>query len=225
MPDEPIPLPVLEPQFKSREQQREASVLGMWIFLATEVLIFGGILTAFFAMRVFYPEDFARDAGKLNLLIGGINTLVLITSCLFMALSVHAAEKGRRGNMLAFLSLTALLGLAFLGIKGYEYYVDWRDGIVPTTSRYDPGGLNAGRLSMYMIFYFVLTGLHAVHLAIAIALIVCLMVLTALGKQPRAGATVTMTVGMFWDFVDIMWMFLFAILYLSGHRDGSELHF
>lgn len=129
----PAEAPVLEPQFSTQDQQRSASVFGMWVFLATEVLLFGGILAAFMATRVFYPHDFEQAAGRLNVLIGGVNTVVLLASSLAMALAVHAARAGNRRTMLLCLGLTALLGAGFLGLKGYEYYTDWRDGIVPRT--------------------------------------------------------------------------------------------
>lgn len=221
----PVEAPALEPQFATREQQRSASVLGMWVFLATEVLLFGGIVTAFLMTHAFYPQDFERAAGRLNVLIGGVNTLVLLASSLAMALAVHGAQTGHRGRMLWGLAVTALLGSAFLGLKGYEYYADWRDGLVPRTSRFDPGDTNPFRLTLFMMFYFVLTGLHAVHLTIGIGLVCWLIARTAQGAYPRAGATVTEVVGLYWHFVDVVWIFLLPVLYLSGHHTLSDVHF
>jgi cytochrome c oxidase subunit 3 len=197
----------------------------MWVFLATEVLLFGGVVTAFLMTRVFYPHDFEPAAGRLNVLIGGINTLVLLASSLAMALAVHGAQTGRRALMLGCLVVTALLGSAFLGLKGYEYYADWRDGIVPHTARFDPRDVNPFRLTLFMMFYFVLTGLHAVHLTIGIGLVSYLIVLAARGALPRAGATVTEVIGLYWHFVDMVWLFLLPVLYLSGHHALSDLHF
>lgn len=222
MPAEPV---VLEPQFSNAEQQRSASVLGMWIFLATEVLLFGGIITAFLATRVFYPHDFEQAAGRLNVLIGGVNTVVLLASSLAMALAVHAAQTGRRRMMLLCLGLTALLGAGFLGLKGYEYYTDWRDGLVPRTDRFRPEGMNPYRMTLFMMFYFILTGLHAVHLTIGIGLVSWLFIQAAEGHRPRVGATVTEVIGLYWHFVDVVWIFLLPVLYLSGHHVGSDLHF
>jgi cytochrome c oxidase subunit 3 len=216
---------LLEPQFATREQQRSASVLGMWIFLATEVLIFGGIITAFLATRVFYPRDFEQAAGRLNVLIGGVNTVVLLASSLAMALAVHGAKKGYRRMMLWCLVATALIGACFLALKAYEYYDDWKSGIVPMTSRFDSGGVNPYRLTLYMMFYFVLTGLHAVHLTIGIGLGTWLVVRTAAAAYPREGATATEVIGLYWHFVDVVWIFLLPVLYLSGHHDVSKLHF
>jgi cytochrome c oxidase subunit 3 len=222
MPAEPL---TLEPQFATGEQQRSASVLGMWVFLATEVLLFGGIVTAFGATRVFYPHEFERAAGRLNVLIGGVNTVVLLASSLGMALAVHAAQKGYRRATLVWLGVTALLGLSFLGLKGYEYFADWRDGIVPGTDRFRPEDVPPGRLTLYMMFYFVLTGLHAVHLSVGIALVGWLAVQAARGKLPREGAAVTEVVGLYWHFVDVVWIFLLPVLYLSGHHEVANLHF
>lgn len=221
----PVEAPALEPQFATHEHQRSASVLGMWVFLATEVLLFGGIITAFLMTRVFYPHDFEQAAGRLNVLIGGANTVVLLASSLAMALAVHGAQKGNRGMVLVCLAVTALLGSVFLGLKGYEYYTDWRDGLVPRTLRFDSEGGNPFRLTLFMMFYFVLTGLHAVHLTIGIGLVCGLIARTARGDYPRAGATVTEVIGLYWHFVDVVWIFLLPVLYLSGHHTLSDLHF
>jgi cytochrome c oxidase subunit 3 len=221
----PAEVPALEPQFADRGQQHAASVLGMWVFLATEVLLFGGIVTAFLATRVFYPRDFELAAGRLNVLIGGVNTLVLLASSLTMALAVHAARAGGRRGMLLCLGLTALLGLTFLGLKGYEYYADWRDGLVPRTGRFSPGDVGADRLTLFMTFYFVLTGLHAVHLSVGIGIVGWLVSKAVRGDVPRAGATVTEVAGLYWHFIDVVWIMLLPLLYLSGHHEFGDLHF
>lgn len=221
----PIEVPVLEPQFSTPEQQRGTSVLGMWVFLATEVLLFGGIVTAFLLTRTVYPHDFEQAAGRLNVLIGGLNTVVLLASSLAMALAVHAAQTGDRRTMLVCLGLTAALGAAFLGLKGYEYYTDWRDGIVPRTDRFRPGDVNPDRLTLFMVFYFVLTGLHAAHLSIGLGLVGWLLPKAARGGLPRTGATVTEVVGLYWHFIDVVWIFLLPVLYLSGHHGFADLHF
>lgn len=221
----PVAIPKLEPQFANLEQQATASRLGMWVFLATEVLLFGGIVTAFLATRVFYPHDFEQAAGRLNVLIGGVNTVVLLASSLAMALAVHAAQTDRRGRMVACLLVTILLGLTFLGLKCYEYYGDWRDGIVPRTARFHPDPVNPDRLTLFMLFYFILTGLHAVHLSIGIGLVTWLTTRAAGGAYPRLKATVAEVVGLYWHFIDVVWIFLLPVLYLSGHHEFSDLHF
>jgi cytochrome c oxidase subunit 3 len=224
----PAEAPVLEPQFADREQQHTASTLGMWVFLATEMLLFGGIITAFLATRHFYPHEFTEAAGRLNVLIGGVNTIVLLSSSLTMALAVHAAQTGNRRRMLLCLALTALLGAAFLGLKGYEYYTDWRDGLVPQTSRFaaaDWSRADPGPVTIFMMFYFILTGLHAVHLTIGIGLVGWLGSRVVRRDLPRAGATVTEVIGLYWHFVDVVWIMLLPLLYLSGHHEFADLHF
>jgi cytochrome c oxidase subunit 3 len=215
---------VLEPQFDDLDQQRNASVLGMWVFLATEILLFGGIITAFLALRVFYPHDFEHAAGKLNLLIGGLNTLVLLTSSLSMALAVHYSEKGQQRNLAICLAITAFIGVSFLFLKGCEYYSDWLDGLIPLTSRFEKGDwadINRGRAAIFMMFYFILTGIHAVHLTIAICLVGWLFV----RSFERDVSTEADVIGLYWHFVDVVWIFLLPLLYLSGHHQFSNLHF
>jgi cytochrome c oxidase subunit 3 len=158
-------------------------------------------------------------------LIGGINTVVLLASSLAMALAVHGAQAANRRMMLACLGATMLLGATFLGLKFYEYYTDWRDGIVPLTARFHAGEINAGRLALFMMFYFILTGLHAVHLTIGIVVVGWLTAQTARGVYPRAGATVTEVIGLYWHLIDVVWIFLLPVLYLSGHHTLSDLHF
>jgi cytochrome c oxidase subunit 3 len=221
-------MPILEPQYATRGQQRDASVLGMWVFLATEVLIFGGILTAFFATRLLYPRDFEDASGRLNVLIGGINTLVLLASSLTMALAVHSALPGGRNPLVIWLGLRAILGTGFLGLKGYEYFTDWRDGLVPMTARFVADGWPAerrGHLELFMIFYFVLTGLHAVHLTVGIGLVGWLLWRVTGGGVPAAEFLAPEVVGLYWHFVDVVWIVLLPILYLSGHHDLTALQF
>jgi cytochrome c oxidase subunit 3 len=222
MPAEPL---ILEPQFKNPDQQRNASLLGMWVFIATELLMFGSIVTGWLCTRVFYPFDFAQDAGRLNILIGLINTLVLLTSSFTMSLADRAAQRGDSKMMLVFLPISVFLGVAFLGLKGYEYYDDYMSNIVPLTNRFLPIDVNARRLSLYMMFYFILTGMHAVHLTIGVLLVSWLAAMTWKRHYPRPGATITQAIGLYWHFVDVIWMFLFCTLYLSGHHEWSDVHF
>jgi cytochrome c oxidase subunit III len=207
----------LELHFSDLDQQHDASVLGMWLFLATEVLLFGGIGASFLALRVFYPHDFEITAGRLNILIGGLNTVVLLASSLTMALAVHAAKSGERRALLLFLGITALLGAAFMGFKAYEYYADWREGLVPSTERFavaDWSTAEAGHVALFMTFYFVLTGAHAIHLTIGIGLVGWLAVTVKSGRLPRKPVTITEVIGLYWHFVDLVWIVLFTIIYL-----------
>jgi cytochrome c oxidase subunit 3 len=222
-----VELAEIEPQYSDLGHQKEASVLGMWVYLATEVLLFGGIITAFLATRHFYPRDFGIAAGRLNVLIGGINTLVLLASSLTMAMAVHHAREGER-TALRWLILTALLGSAFLGLKGYEYYTDWRDGLVPQTGRFareEFSGANRPHVELFLLFYFVLTGLHAVHLMTGIGLVAWVAWRFARHDLPRTPAIPTEVVGLYWHFVDMAWIFLLPLLYLSGEHHPGDLHF
>jgi cytochrome c oxidase subunit III len=212
----------LEAHFSDLDQQHEASVLGMWVFLATEVLLFGGIGASFLALRVFYPHDFEVTSSRLNLLIGGLNTVVLLASSLTMALAVASANSGQQKSLSLLLMLTALLGLGFMGFKAYEYYVDWREGLVPGTGRFaaaDWSTADARHVVLFMTYYFVLTGAHAVHLTVGIGVVLWL------AAKVKAGATTTEVIGLYWHFVDLVWIFLLPLLYLSGSHELRDLHF
>ncbi len=224
MPNEPT---VLEVQYTDLNHQHEASVLGMWVYLATEVLLFGGIITGFLAMRHVYPHAFEVGSSRLNVLIGGINTVVLLASSLTMAMAVHEAEIGSRKAQ-RWLVLTALLGVAFLGLKAFEYYTDWRDGLVPMTARFDSAdwsGVDRDHVVLFLLFYFVMTGLHGVHLIIGIGLVGWLASRFRSGDLPRRPAIATEVVGLYWHFVDMAWIFLLPLLYLSGQHTLGDLHF
>lgn len=227
----PIEAPVLEPQFRTVEQQRAASQFGMWGFLATELLLFGSIYAANLMYRLWYPRDFEEASSHLNVLIGGINTVVLLTSSLTMALSVYYTETRQRRRLLLCLALTIFFGALFIALKGYEYYTDWRDGLVPRTGRFQAlwngpdSPANPRHIALFLMFYYIMTGLHAVHLSIGIGLVTWLIVRTARGSLWRSGAVVVDTVGLYWHFVDVVWIFLLPLLYLSGHHTLSDLHF
>ena len=166
---------VLAHHFADVEQQKDAATLGMWAFLATEVLFFGGVLTCYAVYRYWYKEGFVAGSYAQNVVVGTVNTVVLLTSSLTMALAVRAAAAGRRSQLVTFIGLTILLGLAFLGVKAYEYTHDYREGLMPGLTTFHPvpeltedwheHGLNPPLryVELYFVFYFVLTGLHALH--------------------------------------------------------------
>jgi cytochrome c oxidase subunit 3 len=216
LPDTAVANPLhsaLEHQFDALDQQHHADTLGMWVFLGTEILFFGGLITAYVMYRHLYPEAFGEASRHLNVVAGTLNTLVLIGSSLTMAMSVHAAQSGHRRALGGFLLATIFLGCVFLGVKAYEYHHHWELGMVP-----GPGfqwhGPYPGPSRLFMGFYFVMTGLHALHMLIGVS---ALAVLTALTWTHRVRSfTVEMT-GLYWHFVDIVWIFLFPLLYLV-HR-------
>jgi cytochrome c oxidase subunit 3 len=206
--------------FDDLEHQHETMTLGMWVFLATEVLIFGALFTGYAAYRSWYPASFEAASRHLNVLIGGVNTVVLLTSSLTMALAVRATQLGRRRPLVTLLTLTALLGTAFLALKAVEYYMDYREELVPGLA-FDPeawrhDSINPAQVQLFLVFYYVLTGLHAVHLTVGIAIIAVLAVMAWRNAFSPEYYTPVETWGLYWHFVDIVWIFLLPLLYLIG---------
>jgi cytochrome c oxidase subunit 3 len=202
-------------QFDDAEQQRDASTLGMWVFLVTEIMFFAGMFTAYVIYRALYPEAFAHASHHLDVALGTINTAVLITSSLTMALAVHAAQVGRRSLLLAFLFLTMALGATFLVIKGVEYAHKFHEGLVPGPGfRY--AGPDAPQQQLFFSIYFGLTGLHAAHMVIGLGLLTVLVLQARRGRFGPAYHTPVEITGLYWHFVDIVWIFLFPLLYLFG---------
>jgi cytochrome c oxidase subunit 3 len=206
---------ILHDQFESQEQQDATAQLGMWTFLATEALFFGALILAFAVYRVSYGHVFLEAAKKLKLELGALNTAVLLTSSLFMALAVQAAQGGRRRKLLLCLALTAALGVAFLGIKAVEYRLDFREQVFPGR-HFVWGGADPGHAEIFYYLYYVATGVHALHLTVAVGLVCWLM--TRIYRRRASGAPegVVEVVGLYWHFVDIVWVFLFPLLYLPG---------
>ncbi len=206
-------------QFDDLEQQREASTLGMWAFLVTEIMFFGGLFLGYSVYRFNYPEAFAEGSHHLDVTLGSINTAVLIGSSLTMALAVRGAQLGRRNTAVGSLLLTVLLGCVFLGIKAVEYGHKFEEQLVPGTSfGYSSTQVDPGQLELFFSFYFAMTGLHAFHMIIGIAILLVLVWKTWKGRfTPSYYAPVEMT-GLYWHFVDIVWIFLFPLLYLIGRH-------
>ena len=200
-------------QFETAAQQRGAATLGMWVFLATEVLFFGGMLTAYTVYRVMDARAFALASHAQNILLGGINTAVLLTSSLTMALAVQAAAGGRRRRSVLMLSLTMALGAAFLAIKAVEYGQKFSEHLVPGVD-FRFAGPDAGAAQIYFILYFLLTGFHALHLTIGIGVLAVLTARAARGRYTPAYHTPVEVTGLYWHFVDIVWIFLYPLIYL-----------
>jgi cytochrome c oxidase subunit 3 len=206
-------------QFDDAAQQHDAATLGMWVFLTTEILFFGGLFASYAAYRSMYPQAFAAASKHLDIILGSINTGVLLTSSLTMALAVHSSQKGKRGRTVILLILTMLLGVAFLGIKGYEYYEKYVDHLVPnSTFQFD--GPDRMHSEMFFYLYFAMTGLHALHMIAGLAVVgVITLAIFVRGKflGENHNNPVEMT-GLYWHFVDIVWIYLFPLLYLIGHH-------
>jgi cytochrome c oxidase subunit III len=209
----------LRHHFATAEQQMETSTLGMWTFLVTEVLFFGGMFAGYAVYRGMYPGAFASTSEYMNVVLGGTNTAVLICSSLTMALSVRAAQLSKRKDLILFLLLTMVFGTIFLVIKGFEYHEKWVEHLVPGFNfQYHEAPQYAHNAQILFFLYFCMTGMHAVHMIVGLGLLTYLL-LQAMRRVYNAHyfAPVEM-IGLYWHFVDIVWIFLFPLLYLIGHR-------
>jgi cytochrome c oxidase subunit 3 len=191
--------------FASYEQEKDAAELGIWVFLASEALFFSGLFLALTVYRILYPEAFHEGTREMHFWLGTVNTGILLTSSFTMATAVRLApERGRR-----WLFLTALLGLAFLVVKGVEYHQEWLDGMVPVL-HFDPNRFASPHTVLFLFLYFVMTLIHALHLLIGIGLV------SWLGLGQRKKKLRVEVVGIYWHFVDLVWVFLYPALYLLG---------
>ncbi|MDZ7289031.1 MAG: cytochrome c oxidase subunit 3 family protein [candidate division KSB1 bacterium] len=197
------------------DQQFEASTLGMWVFLITEIMFFGGLFLGYTIYRSLYPEAFAEASRLLDYRLGAINTAVLICSSLTMVLAVRAAQLGQRRQLILFLLLTILLGSVFLGNKVVEYSHKFHDHLVPGPNFGPQLPLaNPQHAQIFFSFYFAMTGLHALHMIIGIGILSVLIYMSWRGRfSPEYFAPVDIS-GLYWHFVDIVWIFLFPLLYL-----------
>jgi len=210
------------------EQQREAGALGMWVFLVTEIMFFGGMFFAYTLYRSKYPLEFASASNHLDLTLGTVNTAVLILSSLTMALAVYSAQVGKRRNQIISLVITMVLGLTFLGIKAVEYYDKYRDHLIP--GRLIPGnpfspagvhlleGANPQKVEMFYWIYFAMTGMHAIHMIIGVGVLSVILYYSVRGRYGPEYHNPVEVSGLYWHFVDIIWIFLFPLLYLLGRH-------
>jgi len=209
--------PALAHQFDSLDQQKEVATLGMWVFLVTEVLFFGGLFAAYCVYRTWYPDTFAAASHELIVWAGTTNTAVLITSSLTMALAVHAAQTGDRRRLMAFLAVTMLLGALFLGIKAFEYYSEFAEHHVPGFDfRFEPEHFRHAQV--FFSLYFVMTGVHALHMIIGLGVMAVMLIWAWRGTITREYYNPIEISGLYWHFVDIVWIFLFPLLYLIGRH-------
>ena len=206
-------------QFEEIDQQRDAGRLGMWAFLVTEILFFGGMFTAYIIYRLKHLPSFIEGSHQLKVVFGAANTAVLIVSSLTMALAIRSAQTGRKkGTTIFWLVFTWLLGAAFIGIKlHFEWWPDWHEGLVPRFHWFYNGPHAPGVL-MFMVFYFCMTGLHAVHMVVGLGILTVLIIMTARNRFSAEYYSPLEISGLYWHFVDIVWIFLFPLLYLIGGR-------
>jgi cytochrome c oxidase subunit 3 len=215
----------LEDQFENLEQQHQAATTGMWVFLATEVMFFGTLFLALSVYRLQYPAAFEAASAKLNWVIGGINTVVLLVSSFMIVLAVHYAKLGHQKQIVRYLGLTALLGIGFLVLKGVEYYLDYVEYLIPGAWRFDPDewtknqGLSAGdvpHVQLFLLFYWIMTLFHGLHVTIGIVAVLIVMGLASRGHFSPAYYSPVDVLALYWHFVDIVWIFLLPMLYLLG---------
>jgi cytochrome c oxidase subunit 3 len=207
---------IVAEQFDDRSQQYEASSLGMWIFLATEIMFFGAVFTAYTVYRNLYTTAFETGSHMLNSQVGALNTAVLIGSSLTMALAVHAAQTGHRKKLMAFLVSTMFLGGVFVFIKFVlEWSHDYHEGLAPGL-HWTYAGPQAGHVAMFFVFYFILTGIHATHMIVGEGIMAVLLYMAWRGRFSKERCNPIEMFGLYWHFVDIVWIFLFPLLYLLG---------
>ena len=199
------------------DQQKDASSLGMWVFLVTEILFFGGFFLAYTVYRWQYARGFAHASLHMDIVLGTINTAALIISSLTMAMAVHSASTGRRGRLMGFLIGTMALGLVFLGIKAVEYTEHIRHHLFPGPFFRYPGP-DGPAAQMFFSLYFGMTGLHALHMIVGIGIVATLLAMAHRGRFSPEYYTPVEVSGLYWHFVDIVWIFLFPLLYLIGRH-------
>jgi cytochrome c oxidase subunit 3 len=204
------PLSLHDP-FTRIERQRESDRFGMLLFLASELMLFGGLFAAALSLRLLHKAAYIHASGEMHLWLGALNTAVLLTSSLLVALAVEAVKDGAQRRAGWLLALAIALGLAFLAIKGGEYVLEWRDGLVP---RFHAGGLHDGPQTLFMTLYFTATGLHALHVTAGLVLLALLLGPLRAVRADR-GATTVGNLALYWHFVDVIWIFLYPTLYLA----------
>lgn len=209
--------PQLEHQFETLDQQRESASLGMWLFLVQEVMFFGGLFLGYTVYRNMHPEAWSLGSQQLDITLGAINTVVLLASSLTMALAVRAAQQGKKNGILVNLALTTIFGLTFLVIKAFEYSHKFHDGLVPGSAFSPNPALGAPpQLELFFSFYFVMTATHAIHMVIGAGIIAVVAWMATKGKFTPVRHAAVENLGLYWHFVDVVWIFLFPLLYLLG---------
>ena len=203
--------------FKEAGHQRESALFGMWIFLATEVLFFGGMFTAYMVYRYSHWQAFEEAGVHQEWYLGCLNTVVLLTSGFTMALAVEFARQGQRAWLLALFAITWLLGAAFLGIEGYEYYTKFTEHLVPG-SEFHFAGSDPSSSELFFVLYFTMTGMHMFHMFVGLMLILFFGGWTWFSPRALLTPNPFEVLGLYWAFVDIVWLFLYPLFYLVHPR-------
>ena len=210
----------LRHHFATQEQQRRAASLGMWLFLSTEIMFFGGMFCAYLIYRRLYYTEFAAGSRSLDVTLGAVNTAVLICSSLTVALGVRAAQMGKRKLLVVLMLLTLVFGVAFLGIKGVEWNSKFKEHHVPGAAFHfeqtalDGKPIDPQHIQLYFSLYFAMTGMHALHMIIGVGMFLYLTYHSWKGRYGPEYFTPVENGGLYWHFVDIVWIYLFPLLYL-----------
>jgi cytochrome c oxidase subunit 3 len=214
--------PKLQHHFDDMAQQTEASTLGMWVFLVTEIMFFGGLFLAYLVYRHAEPMGFQEASNHLNVIWGAVNTVVLIVSSLTMALAVRAAQTSAPPKVqVGWIVATMILGASFLGVKVIEYADKFEHHLVPGPNFVWEGKYPAGA-EMFYSLYFCMTGLHALHMIIGLGIMTVIAIMAWRGTFDEEYFTPVEVSGLYWHFVDIVWIFLFPLLYLIGYHYGTH---
>jgi len=229
----------LQHHFENMEQQREAGTLGMWVFLVTEIMFFGGMFLAYTLYRTAYPASFASASNHLDITLGAFNTGVLILSSFTMAMAVYFTQVGKLRPQVLCLVATLLLGITFLGVKAVEYHDKYEDRLIPGSlipgRSFGPAvqeegqpvdhhklhllpGATVKQVELFYWIYFAMTGMHALHMIIGAGLLTFLIIFSLKGRFDPEYHSPVEVVGLYWHFVDIVWIFLFPLLYLLGRH-------
>ena len=208
---------VVAHQFDDSVQQQEAASLGMWAFLTTEVLFFGGMFLAYTVYRIAYTQVFAEASNHLDIALGTVNTAVLIGSSLTVVLAVHAAQQNKQRLLFWMLLLTVVLGVVFLGIKFTEYHHKYEEHLIPGVDFRYPGE-QSRQAAIFFSLYFAMTGMHALHMIIGIGVFLVIAAQARRGRFSSVYHTPVEMAGLYWHFVDIIWIFLFPLFYLLGRH-------
>jgi cytochrome c oxidase subunit 3 len=216
--------------FDTMEQQKEAGMVGMWLFLLTEIMFFGGLFLAYTIFRTTYPQGFQQGSHLLDVNLGALNTVVLIVSSLTMAMAVYYSQRGDKKKLVGFLFLTLLLGCTFLVVKYFEYKEKIDHHLFPAAMTYHPAETGDHSVAkehqqpvrVFLWIYFLMTGLHALHMIVGAGILITLIVMAQRGKFDKQYNSPIEISGLYWHFVDIVWIFLFPLLYLTGAHLGSH---
>jgi cytochrome c oxidase subunit 3 len=205
----------VEEQFDDADQQREAATLGMWVFIATEILFFGVLFASYTVFRILHPQGFAVASRHTDMVLGTIETAALLISSSLIALGVRAVQLGQRRVAACLMAGTAILGLAFLTMHGFEYYKEYTEHLVPGVDFVQPGP-HAHAVELFFFLYYCLTGFHSLHVAIGVSLILVLTARVWRGTYGPQRYTTPELTALYWHLVDIVWIFVYPLIYLVG---------